>query len=261
MKKPSPTPSLEVAQYGRVLEITLNRPDKRNALSHDMCAGLVTLCEAADSRDSSVGAICLKANGPVFCAGMDLDDANTGATEIHARLFSLGDTLRKPLICAIAGPALGGGLGLVANAHIAVAAHGATFGLTEIRVGMWPFVIYPSIERAFGPRRALELALSSKIFNTPEAFAWGLVSEVVPPIELDERVETIAQTLANASSETLARGLAFVAAQRGLDRASALSLALSTRAEQFLSPDFAEGVRAFQEKRAPRWPSNESIGE
>jgi enoyl-CoA hydratase/carnithine racemase len=254
MNKPSPTPSLEVAQYGRVLEITLNRPDKRNALSHDMCAGLVSLCEEADA---SVGAIVWKAKGQVFCSGMDLEDATTGATEIHGRLFTLGQRLRKPIIAAVGGPALGGGLGLVANAHLAVAAHGAQFGLTEIRVGMWPFVIYPAIERVFGPRRTLELALSSKIFNTPEAMAWGLISEVVPPIELDDRVDAIANTLANASSETLARGMGFVAELPGKALHEQIALALDVRAKQFASADFAEGVRAFQEKRPPVWPSNQ----
>lgn len=254
MKKPSPTPCLEVAQYGRVLEITLNRPEKRNALNQEMCAGLVELCEEADT---SVGAICWKAKGPVFCSGMDLEEANAGATEIHGRLFSLGQRLRKPIIAAVGGPALGGGLGLVANAHLVVAAHGAQFGLTEIRVGMWPFVIYPAIQRVFGARRALELSLSSKIFNTPEALAWGLVSEVVPPIELEDRVDTIANTMANASAETVARGLGFVAGLEGKTLDEQIRWALEVRAEQFASPDFAEGVAAFAEKRPPLWPSNQ----
>lgn len=254
MNKPSPTPSLEVAQYGRVLEITLNRPEKRNALSHDMCAGLLSLCE---ETDASVGAIVWKAKGPVFCSGMDLEDPSTGATEIHGRLFTLGQRMRKPIVAAVGGPALGGGLGLVANSHIAIAAHGAQFGLTEIRVGMWPFVIYPAIERVFGPRRTLELALSSKIFNTPEAMAWGLVSEVVPPIELDDRVDAIANTLAKASSETINRGMGFVASLSGRALDEQIALALDVRAQQFASPDFAEGVTAFQEKRAAQWPSNQ----
>lgn len=254
MNKPSPTPSLEVAQYGRVLEITFNRPEKRNALSHDMCAGLVSLCE---DTDASVGAIVWKAKGAVFCSGMDLEDATVGATEVHGKLFTLGQRVKKPIIAAVGGPALGGGLGLVANSHIAVAAHGAQFGLTEIRVGMWPFVIYPAIERVFGARRSLDLALSSKIFNTPEAMAWGLVSEVVPPIELDDRVDAIANTLANASSETIERGMGFVAALQGKPLDEQIALALEVRAQQFSSPDFAEGVKAFQEKRPANWPSNQ----
>jgi enoyl-CoA hydratase/carnithine racemase len=188
---------------------------------------------------------------------MDLDDSTTGTTEIHGKLFTLGQRVRKPIIAAVGGPALGGGLGLVANSHIAVAAHGAQFGLTEIRVGMWPFVIYPAIELVFGPRRTLELALSSKIFNTPEAMAWGLIAEVVPPVELDDRVDAIANTLANASSETIARGLGFVAALRGQPLHDQIALALQVRAEQFSSRDFAEGVKAFQKKRPPHWPSNQ----
>jgi enoyl-CoA hydratase/carnithine racemase len=246
--------------HGRVLEITLNRPEKRNALNHEMCQAIVGACEAAD-HDPAIGAIYWKANGDVFCAGMDLDEA-TGAdaedlTSIHGRLFRLGQSMRKPIVCAVKGPALGGGLGLVANSHVAIAAHGSQFGLTEIRVGMWPFAIYRALELALGPRRTLELTLSSKIFNTPEAFAWGLIGEVLPPFELDDRAAAIASTLANASSDTIARGLEFAAESRELDSAHAMELALALRGEQFHSPDFHEGVHAFREKRSPRWPSNQ----
>ncbi|MDX2268277.1 MAG: enoyl-CoA hydratase/isomerase family protein [Bryobacter sp.] len=256
----SPTPDLAVNHYGRVLEITLDRAAKRNALNQAMCEGILALVEAAQN-DPTVGAILLRAKGEVFCAGMDLGDARAEnaveRTASHARLFRMGEWSTKPIVCAVSGPALGGGLGLVANAHVAICAHGSTFGLTEIRIGMWPFAIYRALELCLGPRRTLELALSSKIFNTPEAFGWGLVSEVVPPFELDDRAEAIAAALANASAETIARGMAFAAAQRMLTGEDAMALALEKRAQQFASPDFAEGVAAFEQKRSPRWPSNQ----
>lgn len=253
------SPFLDVEQRGRLLEIILNRPDKRNALNRDMCEGIVNLCEEAEA-DPGIGAIYWRGLGPAFCSGMDLDEAS-GAnadedTAIHARLFSLGARLRKPIVCAVQGPALAGGLGLVANAHVAIAAHGSSFGLTEIRIGMWPYAIYRAIELALGARRTLELTLSSKIFNTPEALAWGLVQEVVPPFELEERGESIALALANASLETVVRGMGYVNEIRGLGNELAMELALRIRGENFRSPDFEEGVQAFREKRAPRWPSN-----
>lgn len=247
-----------VERQGRVLELTLAWPEKRNALSQDMCEEIVQACEAAE-EDAAVGAILWKAQGTMFCAGMNLDEAlgpdAVGATEIHTRLFSLGARLSKPIVCAVNGPALGGGLGLVANAHIAVCSHGASFGLPEIRIGMWPYTIWAAVERVLGERRTLELALSSKIFNTPEAFQWGLVHEVVPPFELDDRVEAIAGALAQASTETIQRGMRFVQARRGLGVEASGALALTMREENFKSLDFEEGVKALREKRAPRWPS------
>jgi enoyl-CoA hydratase/carnithine racemase len=247
-----------VERHGRVLEVTLAWPEKRNALSQEMCEAIVAACEGAES-DDAIGAILWKAQGPMFCAGMNLDEAlgpdAAGATEIHTRLFSLGARLTKPIVCAVNGPALGGGLGLVANSHIAVCSHGASFGLPEIRIGMWPYTIWAAVERVLGERRTLELALSSKVFNTPEAFQWGLVHEVVPPFELDDRVEAIAETLANASTETVQRGMLFVRERRGLSADVAGALALSMREENFASLDFEEGVKAMREKRSPRWPS------
>ena len=251
------TSFLDVDRRGRVLEITLNRQDKRNALNQDMCEALVAHCEIAEA-DESVGAIYLRAVGQVFCSGMDLDEAMSSnaveVTAVHGRLFSLGSRLTKPIVCAVQGPALGGGLGLVANAHVAIASHGTSFGLTEIRIGMWPYAIYRSIEYALGPRRAMELTLSSKIFNTPEALAWGLVQEVVPPFELEERGEAIAYALASAPTGTIQRGMRFVHESRHLNDTDAMALALRERAVNFSSLDFEEGIKAFREKRQPRWP-------
>ena len=107
----------------------------------------------------------------------------------------------KPIVCAVQGPALGGGIGLICNAHVAVAAHGSSFGLTEIRIGMWPFVIYRSVALALGERRALELSLMGRIFNVPEAVQWGLIHEAVPAFELDDRVTAIAMHLAQSSPQ------------------------------------------------------------
>ncbi len=241
--------SVIVEREGRVLRLRLNRPEKRNALSGDLCRALV------DAAPSATGAILLEAEGDIFCAGMDLDDPTPAATAIHEQLFSLGWRTEVPIIAAVQGPAIGGGVGLVANAHIAVAAQGTQFGLTEVRLGLWPYIIWRSIVRALGERRALMLALTGRLFGSTDALQWGLVHEVVAPVELEDRALAIAHQVANASPESVRRGLKLWRETPSLSLEDAGRLALELRTENLQSPDFAEGIAAFREKRPPIWPS------
>lgn len=240
---------LDVNRRGRVLEMVLNRPDRRNALNLQMCREILAGCDSA-SNDPSIGAILLRASGPVFCSGMDQDpeDIDAASDPAWVELFTIGSRLRKPLVCGVQGPALGAGLGLLANSHLAVAAHGTTFGLTEIRLGGWPFLYYQAVAEAIGTRRTRELTISSKIFNTPEALAWGLVQEIVPPFEVEERAEAIAFAVANASESAMRLGLGFAAQPQ--------SDAIALQREMLASADYAEGLDAFRNKRAPHWPSH-----
>ncbi len=253
--------NLDISREGRVLRLALNRPEKRNALSFALCQELVEAMESAE-RDAAAGAVLLSARGKAFCAGMDLDEVlgpdSAQQSAVHERLFTIGSRLAKPIVAAVSGPALGGGLGLAANAHIVVAAQGSTFGLTEIRIGVWPFVVYRAVALAVGERRALELSLTGRIFGTQEALQWGLAQHVTPAMELEERALEIAAGVAAWSPETIRRGMTFVHQARGRGWNEAGALALQLREEVFRSPDFAEGVRAFREKRPPRWPSLKS---
>ncbi len=243
--------SLKLSREGRVLRATLARPEKRNALDQALCEALVQAVE------SDAGCVLIDAEGDVFCAGMDLDAADAQATRIHQKLFSMGARSTVPIVCAVQGAALGGGLGLIANAHVAIAAHGVQFGLTEIRVGMWPYVIWPAVVTAMGERRAKMLALTGRLFGAKDALDWGLVHETVPAVELDDRATASAHAFADSSRTTIAAGLGFVARARELPLDEALRAALETREQTFASPDFQEGAAAFREKRKPRWPSIE----
>jgi enoyl-CoA hydratase/carnithine racemase len=247
---------LQKIQQGRVLRLTLDRPEKRNALNIELCRAILEAVGSA-AKDPGVGAILIAGNGKSFCAGMDLDEVARGATEetnsLHEQLFTLGARTEKPLIAAVRGAALGGGTGFVANCHIVIAEPAATFGLTEIRLGLWPFLVYRSMELAVGERRATEMALTGRIFGGQEAKDLGLVHEVAA--EPEQRALEVAETVAGFSPSAIHNGLSFVQEVRGMDWDDTGRVARRVRDWVFAGRDFQEGIRAFREKRPPRWPS------
>jgi enoyl-CoA hydratase/carnithine racemase len=239
-----------------VLQIVLDRPEKRNALSIELCRAILEAV-GGGVHDAGIGAILFTAHGRSFCAGMDLDEVARGATEetnsLQEQLFTLGARTNKPLIAAVRGAALGGGTGLVANFHIVIAEPGAVFGLTEIRLGLWPFLVYRAVERALGERRTTELALTGRTLSGEEARDLGLVHEIAPDAE--QRAMEVAQLVASYSPQAIHNGLSFVQEVRGMGWEEAGRVARRVRDWVFTGSDFQEGVRAFREKRPPRWPS------
>jgi len=247
---------IEVKQESRVRTITLNRPEKRNALNLNLCRELTEAFDRADS-DRSVGAIVLNANGPVFCGGMDLKEVleinENQLAAIHERLFTTIQRVRTPIVAAIHGSALAGGTGLVANAHIVIAKPDTVFGLTEIRYGLWPVLIFRSVAHAMGERRTVELALTGRDFSAAEALDYGLVTEIADdPLQ---RATELAVILSGFSPIALKAGLDYVHQIRGLDWEHAGRVGRVTRDRLLSSEDFKEGSRAFLEKRTPSWPS------
>lgn len=249
---------LIVERKRRILRLTLNRPEKRNALTSDMCQAIVDAVDSVQTNDE-IACILLMAHGHVFCAGMDLDEASgieSGELDqVHERLFTLGVTSLKPIVVCVNGAALGGGLGLVAQGHIVTASAGAVFGLPEIRIGLWPFLIYRAVEGALGPRLTLELSLTGRLFHAHEALNWGLVQTVAPAGEVVDRAKGLAVDLARTSPAALRAGMQYVQQARGLDSNSAGKLSKEIRGRLMETDDFKEGYMAFKEKREPRWPS------
>jgi enoyl-CoA hydratase/carnithine racemase len=181
--------TVRIEQDGRLRRIVLAATEKRNLLDASMSQDLLRELRAA-AADEAVGAILLEAEGPAFCTGIDI--------EAGEDLFTIGKRISKPLIAAVKGFAVSGGVALLANAHVVVAAQGSSFGLTDIREGLWNEPVYRAVADAIGERRALELSLTGRIFSTPDALAWGLVHMVAPAFELDDRAYEIATALANA---------------------------------------------------------------
>ncbi|MBV8730750.1 MAG: enoyl-CoA hydratase/isomerase family protein, partial [Acidobacteriia bacterium] len=192
-----------------------------------------------------------------FCAGMDLSEISTQTADeisvVQEQLFTIGARAAKPIVVAASGASLGGGMGLVANCHIVVAHPEATFGLTEIRIGLWPFLIFRAVVAGIGERRTLELALTGRIFTAQEAKEMGLIHEIAP--DPRQRAAEIAQAVAAFSPATIRSGLLFSKEVRGKDWPAAGVIARNMRDEVFRSADFDEGLNAFREKRQPRWPS------
>jgi enoyl-CoA hydratase/carnithine racemase len=240
----------------RVRHIILDRPAKRNALTLEMCKDIVTEVRSSESR-GDIGCTLISATGSVFCAGMDLKEAPNAdeLSQAHEQLFTLGARAVKPIVIAVNGAALAGGLGLVAQGHVVLASPNAEFGLPEVRIGFWPFVVYRALERALGKRKALELSLTGTLFDVQQALAWGLVHSSHPVAELDDASLAVAQNISNASPMAISLGMQYVRDAEGKSLREAGQIAARLRGHLMASPHYKEGTAAFKEKREPRWPT------
>ena len=234
--------SLEVTRTERVLHIALNRPEKRNALNGALCEALAGTIDAASS-DGSVGAIVLSGNGPVFSAGMDLSETEDYAA-IHERLFTAIDRATKPLIAAVHGAALAGGMGLAANAHIVMAHPATRFGLSEIRIGLWPVLVFRAVVLAIGERRATELSITGRMFEAAEGREYALVTEISDdPLK---RALEVASEVSAWSASAMEAGLKYSRAIRGMDWQEAGRAGQTTRAALMSHPDFQNATAKFR---------------
>ena len=246
-------------RHGRVALITLNRPAQLNALSDALMDELGDALLAADA-DAAVGAIVITGNEKAFAAGADIDAmADWGHAEVAERAFITRNwetirQVRKPVLAAVAGFALGGGCELVLACDVIVAAESARFGLPEIKLAMLPGAGGTQrLPRAIGKAKAMDMALSARLLRADEADRYGLVSRVVPDAQL------LGETLALAAQIATYSAPALAAIKESVNRAFESSLAegilLERRAlyARFASHDAHEGMRAFLDKRAPQF--------
>jgi methylglutaconyl-CoA hydratase len=246
-----------------VATLTLNRAEKHNAFDEHVIADLAGKLQDIAGNDS-LRAVVLRAAGPSFCAGADLDwmrrmagfdaAANVADAEALAELLQRLDTLPQPTIACVQGTALGGGAGLVCCCDMAVAASEATFGFSEVRLGLIPATISPYVIRAIGARAARRWFLTGERFDAATALRIGMVSGVVEPAALDGAVQRLVQALLDSGPQAVraAKQLIREVADRDLD--AGLMAATSRRiAEIRGSPEGQEGLSAFLGKRPPDW--------
>ena len=244
--------SVITSHENRVFRITINRPEKRNALSIKLCRDLLGAFRQAES-DEGVSVVLLDAAGPSFSSGMDLgeilDPDFVRQADVHEELLTIGSHFSKPIIAAVQGAVFGGAVALVAGAHIVVAAANAQFCSTEIHIGMWPYVAFRAIASAIGERRATELALTGRVASAAEAYEWGLVHRVVPADQLSETATSLAVQMEAFDADALSQGLLFIQQSHRLNSEEAGLTARQFRDRAFASDAFRSAVQDFLAKR------------
>lgn len=247
----------------RVGYITLNRPDKRNALSPDMVTQLKIAVDKAES-DPACKVVVLAANGEAFCAGADLGyikglqnnsyDENLADSRHLMELFSKIYTSSKVYISRIQGHALAGGCGLATVCDFSFAVPEAKFGYTEVRIGFIPAIVMVFLLRKIGEGKAKEILLSGEIFEAEKAMALGLINAILPVDQLNEYVHAFASKLCReASGESLARTKSMIARVQDLPLQEALEYASAQNAEARDGADCKRGISAFLNKEKIAW--------
>jgi enoyl-CoA hydratase/carnithine racemase len=242
-----------------VLHLTLNRPDKRNALSQELLQRLRETLRniAADER---VRVVVLAGNGPAFCAGHDLGEMVGCSEEAYRELFAICSdvmqqfrALPQPVISRVHGLATAAGCQLVAACDLAVAVESATFATPGVKIGLFCTTPMVPLVRTIPPRAALEMLLTGKPISAQQALAWGLVNRVVAADQLDAVVKELTDAIRSSSPLTVRLGKRAFYDQLALDEATAYGRAIEVMTGNALCQDAQEGMSAFLEKRRPTW--------
>jgi methylglutaconyl-CoA hydratase len=247
----------------RVAYLTLNRPDKRNALNAHLVAELKEGFYQAD-LDPDIKAVVLKANGKVFCAGADLEtlqqlqqnsyEENLADSESLAGLFKQIYTYPKPVIAQIQGHALAGGCGLAAICDFSFAVSAAKFGYTEVKIGFVPAIVSAFLVRKVGEGRARQLLLTGEIITAMEAQNLGLINYVVEEPELESRVSAFARQLcSDTSGQSIAATKKLLSQLAGMNLSHSLQLAAEVNAHARSTDDCHRGISAFLDKQDLKW--------
>ncbi len=245
----------------RVATITINRPEKRNSISGGVMSGLHQYLDQSDSNPD-IGSVVLTGAEGNFCSGADLGSSFSGDTSLldrhegrigFAQFLLKMNQCKKPILAAVEGYCLAGGMGLCLSSDIVIAREDAQFGTPEIKRGLWPYMVTGILIRNVGRKKALELCMSGERFSAVEAERIGMINYAVPKAAYPEKVEEMATKLASYSPAIMGLGKEsfYRIADMGLEDALYYlrsQLTINTQTE-----DIAEGIAAFMEKRKPQW--------
>jgi methylglutaconyl-CoA hydratase len=254
-------PTLRLNYSGEIATITLDRPEKRNAISAEMIAELLAAFGEVEASPAQV--LILTGAGKAFCSGMDLDALKALATQSPTQHLEDARTLArlcrriwsfpKPTIAAVNGHAIAGGCGIATLCDFTIAVPEAKFGYPEVRIGFLPAVVSIFLVRQIGEKQARDLLLTGRTIEAAEAFRLGLLTQIAPAGELMKAAQDLAATLLASSPTSLrvTKKLLRDFAAPDVDRE--LELAIAESAQIRATPDFREGLASFLEKRSPRW--------
>jgi enoyl-CoA hydratase/carnithine racemase len=244
---------------GQLGIITLNRPERRNALSLELMLELIS-CLDEMTAETNIRAIILAASGKVFSSGHDLSEMVGRTVNDYRRLFDVCTELMmkiqsipQPVIAQVQGVATAAGCQLVATCDLAIASDQAAFATPGVKIGLFCTTPMVALSRAVGRKRAMEMLLTGKLVDAATAADWGLVNRVVPAAELEATTRELACKIAQASSFTVALGKQAYYAQIDLDQPKAYAYAKEVMTLNALAHDAQEGISAFLEKRVACW--------
>jgi enoyl-CoA hydratase/carnithine racemase len=248
-----------VATEGAVAVVTLNRPQRRNALSLDLMCQLIS-CLDEIGRDSEIRAVILAAAGKVFCSGHDLSEMTGRDINGYRRTFDVCTELMtklqsipQPVIAEVQGIATAAGCQLVATCDMAVASEDAAFATPGVKIGLFCTTPMVALTRAIGRKRALQMLMTGELVDARTAAEWGLINQAVPADELQAATRRLANRVADASSLVIALGKQAFYTQIDLDQPKAYAYAKEVMSMNALAADAQEGIGAFLGKRPPCW--------
>ncbi|MDF3881331.1 enoyl-CoA hydratase/isomerase family protein [Cupriavidus basilensis] len=255
----SENPAVLHEKRGAAFWITINRPDKRNAINKEVVDGIRAGYRAAHA-DPAIRAIVLTGAGDkAFCAGGDLQPGKGFAFDLSQPNVDYADMLREaqqatlPSIARINGTCMAGGMGLLCMTDMAVAADNVLFGLPEVKVGVFPMQVLSLLQTLAPPRLVREWCISGEPFSAAEAKAAGLVNHLAAPGELDARTEWLIARVADKSPTAIRRGKYAMQAMASMSFAEGIAYTESQIALLAMTEDAREGLAAFNEKRKPVW--------